>query len=221
MTANRKKKTAIWITMILLIGVALAWGVYSVGSTEDTAADDAIEYEGNMYEPVAFNADIFYYCYNGDEYFEEDIKYPITGADWKMVYDSGDLFCISDRADEANAYYTDDDNYDWFVTISEKDSEKEMTYPIEVSGEELSYIYGMEDMDREKPLFFDEIEAFATLKKVSRDGMVQGRTELAYSRGDWYWRSEIIDESKERDGTWPEYVQKLPDSLYRTWKVCY
>lgn len=43
--------------------------------------------------------------------------------------------------------------------------------------------------------------------------MVSGVTELAYYDGSWYWRSEIIDENREKDGTWPEYIHKLPDSL--------
>ncbi len=209
------KKTVVIASVAIFLVLVMAWIIFT-----DKPAEGNIKYEGEVYEPIDFNADIFYYCYNGDEYFEEDIKYPITGADWKMVYDSGDLFCIRDWADEANEYYADDENYDWFVTITDENDEQEKTYPLDISAEELSYLYGVEDMEKEKSLFFDEIEAFGTLQKVSKDGMVQGITELAYSEGRWYWRSEIIDESREKDGTWPEYVQELPETL-RGKLMCY
>lgn len=80
-------------------------------------------------------------------------------------------------------------------------------------GEELICLYEIEEQDKDPAIFFEEIEDFAKLTKTSKDGIVSGVTELAYYDGSWYWRSEIIDESREKDGTWPEYVQKLPDSL--------
>ena len=100
-----------------------------------------------------------------------------------------------------------------FVTISGEDVEDERTYPITITEEELSYIYSMEDMEKKKSIFYDEIEIFGSLSKISKDGIIIGITETAYCDGSWYWRSEVIDESREKYGTWAEYVQKLPDSL--------
>ena len=77
----------------------------------------------------------------------------------------------------------------------------------------MAFFNSVENLPKEKAIFFEEIEEFATLTKTSKDGMVSGLTELAYYEGSWYWRSEIIDESREKDGTWPEYVQELPESL--------
>lgn len=208
--SSRKTPILKIILRIVCFGIVLWVLFYSDFSFRN---DDTLKYDGDKYVPVQFSQDIFTYFYNGDEYFEEDKSYPINGAEWKLLYNSGDLFCIKDKSAEASAYYCSDENYDWFVTISGADVEDETTYPLIITEEELSYIYGVEDMEKEKAIFFEEIEKFGSLSKVSKDGIVVGITELAYYDGSWYWRSEIIDESREKDDSWPEYVQKLPDSL--------
>ena len=40
--------------------------------------------------------------------------------------------------------------------------------------------------------------------------MVSALITLAYYKNSWYWKTEIIDVTKEND---PEYVIKLPNSL--------
>ena len=54
---------------------------------------------------------------------------------------------------------------------------------------------------------------FGSIAKISKDSVVRGTLSIAKYDGNWYWKSEVIDESREKDGTWPEYVQPLPESL--------
>lgn len=208
---STKKPSVLKIILrIACFGIVLWLLFYGGLSFQD---DDTLKYDGDKYVPIQFSQDIFTYFYNGDEYFEEDKSYPIEGAQWEMLYNSGDLFCIKDKSESVNSYYADDANYEWFVTISDVNMEDETTYPITVTEDEIAYLNTVEDMPQETAIFFEQIEIMATLSKVSKDGIVKGATELAYYEGCWYWRSEIIDESREKDGTWPEYVYKLPESL--------
>lgn len=206
MKSNKKIKLALGTAVILIFGIGLACGVLFT-----RPMDDVVKYEGEVYDSMTFSRDIFYYDCNVEGNYEEDIKYPIEGAAWKMVYCNGDMFCISDELDDAETYYADDANYDWYAVIDTEDDTQ--TYPIVVTEEEMAYLNSIENMPEDTAIFFEEIEQMATLSKVSKDGIIKGVTELAYYEGSWYWRSEIIDESREEDGTWPEYVYKLPESM--------
>jgi hypothetical protein len=118
--------------------------------------------------------------------------------------------------DKANSFYSNDDNYVWYVVIdSEGDSEDSEinSCPVEVTDEELEEIYAVEDRKRDLAVFFEDFEKMGSLFKISEDGMVRGTISIGKYDGKWYWRSEVIDESQERDGTWPEYVQPLPDTI--------
>ena len=99
----------------------------------------------------------------------------------------------------------------WNVIIETDDTENR--YPIEISMEDSEYIYNMENMDKETAIFFEEIKTQGSLIKVSKDGFIEGRIGLAEYNGNWYWRTETIDESRERDYDWPEYIIPLPDAL--------
>ena len=65
----------------------------------------------------------------------------------------------------------------------------------------------------------EEFDTFGSLIKISKDGVVRGTLSIAEFDGDWYWKSEIIDESRENDGMWPEYIQLLPESLSKKIKA--
>ena len=45
--------------------------------------------------------------------------------------------------------------------------------------------------------------------------MLYGYNDKNRNVGGWNGKSEIIDESRENDGTWPEYIQPLPETLDR------
>ena len=89
----------------------------------------------------------------------------------------------------------------------------ELYYPIDVNDEELENIYKLEEMERKTSLFWEEFEAQGSLIKISKDGIVRGIISIIKFDGSWYWKSEVIDESREKDGNWPEYVQLLPKTL--------
>ncbi|MBQ3547540.1 MAG: hypothetical protein IJA44_03595 [Clostridia bacterium] len=75
---------------------------------------------------------------------------------------------------------------------------------------ELTYIYGMENLPKSKTLKFDDIEKFGKLIKTSKDGFISASIQLAFYNDNWYYRTEIIDDSKP-DGE--EFIIKLPESL--------
>ena len=180
------------------------------------AADstDIVNYEGTDYAFVEYPANIFYYDYNGnssDNFVEVDGIYPIASPQWDMIWNGGDLYCDKNAVEEASSYYANDDNYDWYVVIDTAD--EELSYPVNIMDEELDAIYSLEDMEKDKSVFWEEFEAQGSLVKISKDGIVRGTLSIAKCDGSWYWKSELIDESREEDGTWPEYVQPLPESL--------
>ena len=188
--------------MLLIIVVA------AVVTTPDP---DTVKHEGEKYSFLGYPADIFMYDLAEGVECEEDETVPLDGSQWRMVYNNCDVYCHTDDFDDANAYYNNHENYVWYVTI--EDGDKEFTYPLEISMEDFEYIYRMEDMDRETSIFFDEIETQGSLIKISKDGFIEGRTGLAEYQGQWYWRTETIDENRERDGEWPEYMIPLPETV--------
>lgn len=204
---NIKKGVKIALRIICL-GIII-WAVrYGGLSFQD---EGVIKYEGDKYVPVEFGQDIYMYYCNEEEPSEEGAIQKVSGGDYDMILCEGDIYCMKKEAEQASGYYADDANYDWFAVIDAEDDTIE--YPISVTADEMAYLNSIESQPRETAIFFDEIETFATLNKTSKDGIISGVTELAYYEGNWYWRSEIIDESREKDGTWPEYVYALPKSL--------
>ena len=172
---------------------------------------DTVKYEGEKYSVLGYPADIFMYDLAEDAECDEDETLPLNGSQWRMVYNNGDVYCHTDDFNDANAYYNNHENYDWYVNVEYEDREK--MYPINPSVEDFEYIYRMEDVNKETSIFFEEIEMQGSLIKVSKDGFIKGITGLALYDGSWYWRTEIIDESREMDGDWPEYVIPLPDAV--------
>ena len=204
--SNKMMKIASGLTAVAAVFIAIA-----IVLTITTPGPDTVKYEGNKYSVLGYPADIF--MYDLAEYVEcaEDETVPLDGSQWRMVYNNCDVYCHIDDFNDANAYYNNHENYDWYVNIEYEDSEK--MYPINPSVEDFEYIYRMEDMNKETSMFFDEIEMQGSLIKVSKDGFIEGRTGLALYEGSWYWRTEIIDESREVDGDWPEYVIPLPAAV--------
>jgi hypothetical protein len=209
---NKMKK---WL---LLIGV-LTMSIMLLTACGELSSDSAytVRYEGKEYVALEFPANIFYYDYNGnshDNFDEVDGRYPIDSPKWDMIWNGGDLYCIKSSVDEAEGYYADDKNYVWYVLIDSDEEDNEInSYPITVDAAELEGIYNIESRDRDLAVFFDQFEKHGSVFKISEDGVVRGSISVAKYNGIWYWKSEVIDESQECDGTWPEYIQPLPASL--------
>lgn len=206
-----KRIIAITGIFILLVAMLLA------GCGKQTVeADNQIKYENKEYVCLEYPADVFYYDYNGsshDNFEEADGIYAIDSPNWDMVWNGGDLYCIKDCVDEANRYYADDDNYGFYVTIDTEAEEEAGLYPVEMTVAELEAVYAVENNEKDLAVYFDDFEKQGSILKISKDGVVRGVISIGKYNGHWYWRSEIIDDSQQRDGTWPEYVQPLPASL--------
>ena len=201
------------ITTILLSGC----GVQTASVEEDT-----VKFQGHKYAPLDYPVNIFYYDYNGnshDNFEEVDGRYEIDSPNWDMIWNAGDLYCITKHVDEANKYYANDENYVWYALIDSDEEDNEInSYPIEITAEELQAVYAVENQERDLALYFEDFEKTGSLFKISEDGVVRGTISVVKYQGQWYWNSEVIDESQERDDTWPEYVQPLPDSLSK--QIC-
>ncbi len=190
--------------LISILVIIMSFAMISCTETE-TGDGDIVKYENNIYRLIDFSGDIFVYGYYTNEYIEEDCIYKINHA---LVYQNGDIYCIEDEHETYQKQYRDVSSYDWFISI---DEEKDI--PLELTEEEIAFFDTVEEGERNVSIFVDEIEHFASIGKMSKDGIVRSTTELAFYEGNWYWRSEIINEDREMDGTWPEYVHQLPQSL--------
>lgn len=200
-----KKRT---LMMVLLLAVCFVM----IGCSNDSEVDK-LEYQGKTYVPVTFSQDIFSCVLGVEGEFETDVTYPIEGAQFDMIHNNGDLYVTEGQAGEAANYYQDDGNYEWEVSVFAEDEAEDLVSPIQITEDELDYIYELDDQEKDLAIYFDEIEQQATLIKTSKDGITRGSIELALYDGQWYWRTEIIDDTQEKDGTWPEYVYPMLESF--------
>ena len=209
---HKYKRKSICIC-ILIFSVLLLAGC----GNQAANSGDTVKYEGKKYVSLEYPANVFYYDYNGnshDNFEEVDGIYPIDSPNWDMIWNGGDLYCIKKHVEDANSYYADDSNYVWYALIDSDDYDNEAnSYPIEVTSEEIEAVCGVDDQDKDLAVFFEEFEKLGSVFKISEDGVVRGTISIGKYNGHWYWRSETIDESREEDGTWPEYIQALPKSL--------
>ncbi len=181
--------------------------IFTVEKEEEFS--DTITYDDKTYELLEYPEDIFRYSYYTEEYPEHDL-FHVSNEYRDAVYKSENLYIEKSEIEDAILYYADDENYSWFVSVNHPDYEDERTYAIDITEEDLDYIYSMEDMEKEMTVFFDRIEIFGTLKKISRDGLVCASADLYYINSAWYWNSGEIDTDTEG---WPEYAIPLPESL--------
>ena len=210
MLKDKIRKMIISVSAISIVSTVL------VGCNYQTTSDvDLVEYEGKEYACVEYPISVFYYTYNGsgfENFAEVDGIYPLDNTQWEIIWNAGDLYCISEKIDEANRYYAAEENYDWYIHFDTEEGDV-IELPIEVTEEERDEIYDVENMERDLAVYFDEFEALGSIVKVSKDDMVHGIISIAKYNGKWYWKSEVIDDSETRDDTWPEYIQPLPDSI--------
>ena len=200
---------------IRIIFLVLLLNILLIGCSKENMENyNEVNFEGKEWEALKYPANEFHYDYNGnshDNFEEPDGRYSIDSPQWNMIWNAGDLYCAADRVEEAENYYSNEDNYDWYIVIDTEDDE--LYYPIDVNADELESIYKLEEMERKISLFWEEFEAQGSLIKISKDGIVRGTISIVKYDDCWYWKSEVIDESREKDGNWPEYVQLLPKTL--------
>lgn len=166
---------------------------------------DTIKYNGINYILLEYNFDIFTYNYNGNIYYEEDTIHPVFHKEYDVVYFNGDLFIKSNQIKKATKYYQQDKNYDWYIVFD--NGEDEIKKSININDKELSSLYKIEEQEKKYTIVFNDIEMFADLLKVSKDGLVQGVTTLAKVKGNWYYKTEIMTDNDR------EYVLNIPKTL--------
>ena len=121
------------------------------------AGPNQLEHDGNLYTLVDFNQDIFSCGLGLEGEFETDVTYSVDDAQFDMIHNNGDLYCIEEQVEEANQYYQDDANYDWQISILAEDEEEDPVSPIEITAEELEYVYQLENQDKDLTLFFQVV----------------------------------------------------------------
>lgn len=194
-----KKIFLIFISLMILISIVFIF------SKNDNI--DEIKYNGKIYTYLECKGDIFTYFFNNrnNDYYDPEIIYPVKHKKYDVIYFDGDLFVSKNNSRKAIKYYKDDDNYNWYFVLDTEDEEIEKK--IEISREELKYLNNIEDIKKEFSIPFKKIEKMGSLKKLSKDKFIVGRTSLAYYNGFWYWKTEIMDDNDY------EYIIKLPESL--------
>ncbi len=197
------KKTALFI--ILTVAAAVSLLCIVAVTKNDKGARDTVTYNGKTYVLLEYNADIFTYSFNSNDYMEIDAIHPISSEKWDAVYFNGDIFIAETQVEKATKYYADDKNYCWFVTVEKDD--REITKPLSVSTEELEFLYNMENIKRQKTIVFDDIKHFASIVKKSGDGFIFALTTIVHCDNSWYWKTEVMTEDDR------EYVIPLPETL--------
>lgn len=206
------------IIAILLVGIlALVLNVvYYATSYQD--AIDYIKVEGEnqkkqKYSLITYPEDSFVYGFNNEKNIELEVEEisPIKHDMWDILWSEGDLYCEKSQIEIANEYYNSDANYDWYFILDTED--KEIEEKIVLDESEISYMEEIDDNNINSAIFFEEMEKFGSLMRVSKDKLVQGTVTLVKHEGNWYWKSDVIDEEKETDGEYATYVKPLPESI--------
>jgi len=180
---------------------------------DDTIEEDVVEQvQTNKYVNIEYPEDVFMYTYNNvdNKMFEVDQTYEIEHELWEIIMSEDDLYVNKKQSKEAKAYYQDVNNYDWYIVF---DDEEYQLHPIIIDEKELTVIDNFTDMEKNMSVFFDEMKEFGSLVKISKDKLIYGTTTIVKHEDTWYYKSDIIDDEIEEDGTNPTYVKMLPLSL--------
>lgn len=200
------KNIRVFIILIMIIILS------SAGIVASQLNRDQIKYSGQTYVPLQLPQDPYTYYYDKEfEVYDEDTRVLLEEGNFQLLYANEDLYVLKEESKEAKKYYSQDENYQWYLV--EDTAYGEEIKPLSLKEIDLDYISDVEDHDRDMTLFFEVYEKLGSLKKISKDKAISGILSLGYYQDKWYWRSEIIDESQEEDGTWPEYVQEMPESV--------
>ena len=193
---------------IFLVIVVLAVGILALIVTiKIDKSIDTIKYNGKTYVLLEYNMDIFTYNHNNSDnkYYEEDVIHPIVHKKWDIIYFNGDLFILNSQIKNATKYYNYDDNYNWYIVF--EDNDLDINKNISISRDELVYLYDIEDIKDKITITFNDIDMFADILKITKDGIVQGIVTLAQVDGDWYYKTEIMTDDDR------EYVIRIKESL--------
>lgn len=191
-------------------------------------------YDDERYVKVEFDEELFWYetCYQEDmepvfniqikpdffaklfNAYEKEVMYEMKNSTGETLYYNWDIYCSEEVVDKVKAYYADDENYQWHVEYDE-DVSAEGTAAIEVTKEELDFLYRMNVKDTEQSMVIDDTVPYCMLVKESKDKVVTASIYLVSDGETWYWDTGVEDEerSAELENSWAEFVYELPESL--------
>lgn len=195
-----KKFLKIFIIIVVLVFICCIFFIRNCNDFLDT-----VKYNSKNYILLEYNLDIFTYNHNSNVYYEEDIIHPISHKKWDIVYFNGDLFVLDKQVKYATKYYSDDKNYNWFISFDNDDNV--IKESISISKDEILYLYNLVDMEKNKTIIFDDIDRFVDVLKISKDDLVFAIINLVQVDGIWYYKTEIMTDDDR------EYVIEIPDSL--------
>lgn len=199
-----KKELLINCSVVLVILIIFSF-IAKIIDIRTKDMKDVIYYKGKSYVLLEYNMDIFTYGNNNVYEYEEDEILPVEHDKWNVVYLDGDFYILDKQVEEATKYYADDNNYEWYFMYEVED--ENIKVPLDITKENIEYLYNLDNMERKDTITFDDIEMFGDIVKISKDGFIQGIISLAYYDDTWYWKTEVMaDETRE-------YVIELPNSL--------
>jgi hypothetical protein len=197
----------------------------------------SFEYEGKQYVVVPLGEDMF--CDSASDNIQGEpvfniIKYPSdiwekifvgkektviyqveNGAGVTTYYDGYSLYCSEENVEALESYYHNLDNYNWYLEIypEDYDEEKVKMIPLALSEKEAAAIQKMQILDMDQSVKWQEEEKFEFLTKISKDDIVEGSIFLTKDGENWYWNTELRDDSKSTDDVWYHYVIELPETV--------
>lgn len=190
--------------LIILICIVLILCSHFIGKKNNI---DTIRYDGKIYSLLEYKNDNFTYYHNNynNNYYEVDMIHQIVNDKWDVVFFNEDLYILNKQIKKAKKYYNYDKNYDWYIVFdNEADTIRKS---INLSKKEITNLYNLDKEKKNNTIIFDEIDMFADIQKVSKDGLVQGIIVLAKVDDVWYYKTEIMTDDNR------EYVIKLSDSI--------
>ena len=115
---------------------------------------DTIKYKNKTYKLLKYSSDIFTYNFNNTEnqYLEVDAIHLIKHDKFDIVYFNGDLFVLDKQVNSTIKYYSNDDNYNWYVDFGIDD--EIIRKDILLSKEDIKYLYKLEDAKKNKTIIF-------------------------------------------------------------------
>jgi len=191
-------------------------------------------YEDEKYVEVCFPENIFMYSVNdgskmkpvlnasaGKTFWEKLFVggkgnivtiYEIDNATGENLYYDYLLYCEESKTDEIEAYYADDQNYQWFTRVWD-DDDNAVLESVELTGDDLQFIYNMDADDAKESLDINDSLMWVELVKKSKDDVVEGYIDIVCDGDTWYWDTGVWDESKDEQGSYADFVYQLPDEL--------
>lgn len=168
---------------------------------------DGIKYDNKTYILLEYNMDVFTYLFDNPnhESFEVESIKPIMHPKWDLIYNCEDIYVVKHQSRKAISYYGNDENYEWYFTYEMNDELYQNE--LDLTKEELDYLYKIEDVEEYHLITFEEIDVFGDVEKVSQDRFVRGVLNLVLHEGDWYYKTEIMNDDNQ------EYIIPLLPSL--------